>query len=353
MQARGPRRAFVRQLPPDDPEIRSAMEEARGAAKAAGKGGFAAAAAAGEAREALLRARAEAGIENPGSAGPIFIDGPEEAPPAPSRGGKGSSGKTSAKRSPTAAVQPAPAAQQPQATAEPGSEAGLPELQPEVDETFLTLDKKWLELILSGQKTLEIRSYRVESRQWFLGTGGYLYAVAKVGEPFVIEDDDAWVQLFEQHQVPGASRMYQKTKTWALPLTEVRRIAPVGYAPHPGAIGRCKFEPLVIGEGGRILNARKRPAAAPAARASGSIRKRPAGAPALLANRFLDLEISDGEGQEGEGECSAGDEVGSLADFIDDAPVGDAGPADLYADPAADEDPLQTRQRWRASQPAR
>ena len=65
MSRRGPQRAFARVLPPDDAEIRAVMEDARRQAEAAGANGFAAAAAAGEAREALLHHRARAGGEGP------------------------------------------------------------------------------------------------------------------------------------------------------------------------------------------------------------------------------------------------------------------------------------------------
>ena len=119
-----------------------------------------------------------------------------------------------------------------------------PRARPEVNETILTFAEQWLERILSGEKTLEIRPYRLQAKQWFAGHRGMVMGLLQLGEAFEVETDDQWQQLRSQHRIPTETRMYTRSKNWACPILQAARLEPFLYKIHRGAIGRVRYEPV-------------------------------------------------------------------------------------------------------------
>jgi hypothetical protein len=133
-------------------------------------------------------------------------------------------------------VAPAPAAAAAVAAPPPPEAdlAGAP--APEVGDRILVLKPKWLELILSGAKTLEIRGSRLQPGPAWLGTGGRIHGGAIIGAAVPITTAEQWRALLPEHGVETAEPMYKNT--WGLPLAAVRRLRePVAYLHPRGAIG--------------------------------------------------------------------------------------------------------------------
>ena len=106
----------------------------------------------------------------------------------------------------------------------------------------LVLRYEWLEQILGGDKTLEIRGARLHEGDCWLGCRGTVYAKAYIGKALPIETTEEWAALRPQHCVPSPDLPYKRT--WALPLCSVSRLrhqAP--YEHRRGAIGIAKFRP--------------------------------------------------------------------------------------------------------------
>ena len=104
------------------------------------------------------------------------------------------------------------------------------------------MQPQWLEKILSGKKSLEIRSRRLATRRWFLGCKGFVYGHVVVHDAFLIEDDTEWRNLVHRHRVDTDRRRYTKNNCWAHPLEDATRIEPIPYVHHQGAIGVLRFE---------------------------------------------------------------------------------------------------------------
>jgi hypothetical protein len=136
---------------------------------------------------------------------------------------------------------------------------------PHIGDPILVFKKEWLELILTFQKTLEIRHRALKQGTYFLGYKSMIYGVARIADAECISTDERWEALRPQHRVSG-QRMY--STTWALRLVDVKRLPLIPYEHKRGAIGIVSFQPPQPS-----IATRKRPAAA-----SCAARKRPAAA---------------------------------------------------------------------------
>lgn len=107
---------------------------------------------------------------------------------------------------------------------------------PAPGDRILILKQPWLDLILSGLKTLEIRSRRLARQTYFLGCRRYIYGSAVVSDAFVIDTPMQWRALLPQHRWDVAQQPFRMT--WAHKLSRVARAqAPVPYMHPRGAIG--------------------------------------------------------------------------------------------------------------------
>ena len=87
-------------------------------------------------------------------------------------------------------------------------------------------------------EVLEIRSRKLTPGKYFLGHRSQIYGCAQLGEAFLIDNEEDWAALRTKHRVAGP-RPYKKT--WALPVTKVRRVSPVPYVHPRGAVGIVKY----------------------------------------------------------------------------------------------------------------
>jgi hypothetical protein len=139
------------------------------------------------------------------------------------------------------------------AAATPNADEGS-DRHPREGSPILVFKMEWLDLILSQQKTLEIRHQPLKPGTYFLGCHSVIYGVARIADAECITTDERWEALRAQHMVSG-DRMYRKT--WALRLQDVTRLPMIPYEHRRGAIGIVAYRPP--NPSGQL---RKRPAAA-------------------------------------------------------------------------------------------
>ena len=113
--------------------------------------------------------------------------------------------------------------------------------RPSVGERVLILKEDWLEKILNGRKSIEIRGVRLREGDVWLGCRGAIHGKARIEEAVPIRCLEDWEALRLQHLVPGDVLPYKTI--WGLPLSEVRRLDRVHYEHRRGAIGIVKFRP--------------------------------------------------------------------------------------------------------------
>ena len=105
---------------------------------------------------------------------------------------------------------------------------------------ILILKPKWLRLLLSGDKDLEIRSCRLKPGNYHLGTGGLIHASYQLGTAIPIQTPEEWEQLRSRHRVASSTLPYKNT--WGLPVTDVVEVTtPVRHRHPRGAIGIVRF----------------------------------------------------------------------------------------------------------------
>jgi len=112
----------------------------------------------------------------------------------------------------------------------------MPQFRPPArGDRILILKQPFLDLILSGVKTLEIRSRRLARQKFFLGCRGHIYGSATVSDAVVVTAQE-WRAMIPLHRWDVAEPPY--ARTWAHTLTQVvRSAAPLPYRHPRGAIG--------------------------------------------------------------------------------------------------------------------
>ena len=102
--------------------------------------------------------------------------------------------------------------------------------------------EEWLERILDGRKTLEIRGTRLREGDVWLGNRRAVSGKAHLGPAVSIGTKQEWAALRPQHLVADAALPYKTT--WGLPLQSVTRLGDaVPFLHRRGAIGIVKFRP--------------------------------------------------------------------------------------------------------------
>ena len=105
---------------------------------------------------------------------------------------------------------------------------------------ILVLKQKWLSLLLSGRKTLEIRGTRLKPGRCLIGCGGKIYASAVLGKAIEIKTVRQWRELRGKHLVDTNVLPY--VKTWGLPVYQVELFKKIiSYTHTKGAIGVVKM----------------------------------------------------------------------------------------------------------------
>ena len=107
---------------------------------------------------------------------------------------------------------------------------------PVCGERVLVLKPQYLDRLLSGEKTLEIRGKALTPGIAWLGAAGMIHGMASLEAARLIDSTHMWQELRSQHCVPGDDLPYKRT--WALPIMAVQRLhQPVPYVHPRGAIG--------------------------------------------------------------------------------------------------------------------
>ena len=130
-----------------------------------------------------------------------------------------------------------------------------PAMHPDSLRIFV-LKKKYLDLILTGRKTLEIRCRRYRPGPAYIGTSSppLVYAKLVIGEGFQITTLQQWRALEKQHRAcdfKGRDTLpYKRSKTtatYALPISDVQRLqTPLPYKWRQGCVGMAKFRPAAM-----------------------------------------------------------------------------------------------------------
>ena len=107
------------------------------------------------------------------------------------------------------------------------------------DDSILIIEPEWLELILSGVKSLEIRKPSCHGkigREILLAASGTsrVYGKARVSACFGPLSADEWEAMRAAHRVEGGRTYGEKTHAWQ--LTAVTRVRPTPFVRKVGAI---------------------------------------------------------------------------------------------------------------------
>ena len=99
----------------------------------------------------------------------------------------------------------------------------------------------WLNLILSGAKTMEICGSPLRSGKYYLGYKKQIFAMAQMGRPLRITSEEHWAALRLRHRVVSKSLPYKRT--YGMPILSVRALSPISFQHPRGAISIVKFRP--------------------------------------------------------------------------------------------------------------
>ena len=130
-------------------------------------------------------------------------------------------------------------------------------MAPKPGDRILVLRACWLDLVLAGEKTLEIRSRKLSPGLYWIGTKGEdsrsRSLASRDPDPdlqgtsivklHVLNscnpDTQAFRQLRHLHCVDLHDLPYRKT--YALPISHYRRLSPISYMHPRGAIGIVRY----------------------------------------------------------------------------------------------------------------
>ena len=123
----------------------------------------------------------------------------------------------------------------------PTAERQPPNLASQPLDRILQLKRQWLDLILDGAKTLELR-HQPLSGTCFLGCDKVIYGVATFTVQEEIKTMDRYRELLPRHRCDRDTLKYNHT--WAMEVANVHRIPEVPYHATKGAIGIVKYVPV-------------------------------------------------------------------------------------------------------------
>ena len=110
---------------------------------------------------------------------------------------------------------------------------------PRRGDRILVFRLHWLNLILAGEKDLEIRSQNLSGGRYWLGCRGTIYGLAMLEPAMPINSAAAWRRLRHRHRV-GVDKLPYK-KTYGLAIRQCRRVTPTPFEHPRGAIGIVKY----------------------------------------------------------------------------------------------------------------
>ena len=82
--------------------------------------------------------------------------------------------------------------------------------EPQDEDVVLVLKQEWLDKILSGEKTMELRPCRLQSGVYYLGSKGTIQAQALLGKAIPIETSAKMKSLRKKH-CAGDALPYKST----------------------------------------------------------------------------------------------------------------------------------------------
>ena len=115
----------------------------------------------------------------------------------------------------------------------------------------LVIDMPWINLILDGSKTWEMRSTKTKLRGQFglIRKGsGMVWGVASLSDCGEAMEAQELIRHLDKHRIPEQMIRSGEVAKWNRPwkLTSVRKLAlPVPYKHKPGAVTWVKLEPYV------------------------------------------------------------------------------------------------------------
>ena len=117
-------------------------------------------------------------------------------------------------------------------------------MAPQPGDRILVLRPHWLNLILSGEKTLEIRGRNLPAGPYWLGCRGMIHGRAILKSATLINTAQAWQALRHLHRVDSEKLPYKRT--FGLPIRFCERMSPpIPYTRKRGAVGIVKYAPTV------------------------------------------------------------------------------------------------------------
>ena len=106
---------------------------------------------------------------------------------------------------------------------------------------ILIVKPYWLELILSGEKTLEIRGTAYRPGKYWLGYQRQILGVVRLGKPLRVSTTEQWLSLQPQHRVMQSDLPYKNT--FAIPIESARPVIPVPFHHPRGAVNSVIYRP--------------------------------------------------------------------------------------------------------------
>ncbi|CAJ1412828.1 unnamed protein product [Effrenium voratum] len=108
---------------------------------------------------------------------------------------------------------------------------------PAVGDRVLVMRQPWLDLVLSGEKTLELRATRHALGRVWLGMGGKVYGGVTIAGSRVLSEAE-FHEFADQHLWPRDAALPYERRVCGLALTAPQRLAePIPYWRPPGAVG--------------------------------------------------------------------------------------------------------------------
>lgn len=106
----------------------------------------------------------------------------------------------------------------------------------------LIIDGRWIDCLLSGQKTWEMRSKNTKYRGWvgLIRKGsGCVYGIARLSDVGVPLSLDKMIDTFDKHRISEEEIRSEDFKKWTTPwkLTDIQKLRePVSYDHPNGAV---------------------------------------------------------------------------------------------------------------------
>ena len=111
---------------------------------------------------------------------------------------------------------------------------------PREGDRIMVVKWHWLQLILSQEKTMEIRGVAFRRGRYFLGCKKNVYGWVEFGDPMRITSVNQWETLRHRHRVKSPDLPYKKT--FGLPILRAHGLSePVPFNHPKGAVGIVKF----------------------------------------------------------------------------------------------------------------